>query len=77
MQEDLAAPTTLKQQTGMPLAGRCEAINERYGFPRMNQTLLRQIYRKVGIKKKAYKYKKVVTPDLAAQLPALTEQVKI
>ena len=35
----------------------------------MNSTLLRRIYRKHGIKKKVIEYKKVVTPDMEAQLP--------
>ena len=67
----------MKSQTGLSLADRCKQINDRYEFPRMNVTLLRRIYRRYGVKKKAFKYTKVVTPDLQAQLPALKEQLRL
>ena len=73
MREYITAAATLKQQTGVSLVNRCEAINAKYGFPKMNPTLLRRIYRLYGIKKKAILYKKVVTPDMEAQLPELKE----
>ena len=76
MQEYITAAATLKQQTGLSLVNRCEAINSKYGFPKMNPTLLRRIYRVKGIKKKAIQYKKVVTPDMEAQLPELKEQLR-
>ena len=69
MREHITAAETLKQQTGLSLANRCEAINNRYGFPRMNPTLLRRIYGEHGVKKKAIHLKKVVTPELQAELP--------
>ena len=37
----------------------------------MNPTLLRTIYRRRQVKKKAILHKKVIAPDLAAQLPEL------
>ena len=69
MIKHIISPATFKQQTGLSLANRCEAINERSGFPKMNPTLLRRIYRNQGIKKKAILLKKVVTPELQAELP--------
>ena len=41
MREYITAAATLKQQTGLSLVNRCEAINAKYGFPKMNPTLLR------------------------------------
>ena len=64
MQRYIVSGDTLKSHTGLSLADRCKQINDRYEFPRMNVTLLRSIYRKYGVKKKAYKYLKVITPDL-------------
>ena len=77
MQADIATPETLQRQTGMSLADRSKEINDRqYPFNKMNPTLLRNIYKKHQVKKKAILHKKVVTPDLAAQLPALKEQLR-
>ena len=61
----------------MSLTDRSVAINQRsYQFKKMNPTLLRTIYRRSCVKKKAILHKKVVSPDLAAQLPALKEQLR-
>ena len=53
MKDYITSAEILKQQTGLSLLNRCEAINNKYGFPKMNMTLLRRIYREQGIKKKA------------------------
>ena len=52
MRDYITAAATLKQQTGLSLVNRCEIINSKYDFPRMNTTLLRRIYKDHGVKKK-------------------------
>ena len=52
MREFITSAATLKQQTGLSLVNRCEIINAKYGFPKMNMTLLRRIYKEHGVKKK-------------------------
>ena len=71
MKDYITSAEILKQQTGLSLLNRCEAINNKYGFPKMNMTLLRRMYKEKGIKKKAIQYKKVVTPELEAEVQHL------
>ena len=53
MEEYVVDRETLKQQTGVSLVNRCELINQKYPFPKLNTALLRRIYRKHGVKNKA------------------------
>ena len=52
------------QQSGLSLTERCLQINNLHPFPPLGPTLLRKIYRRVGIKKKAINYNKFCKPDL-------------
>ena len=76
MEDYIVDRETLKQQTGVSLVNRCELINQKYPFPKMNTALLRRIYRKHGVKNKAIQYKKFIQPELEEQLPALIEEVR-
>ena len=51
-------------------------IEDKFSLPMMNPTVLRQLYRKHGIKNKAIKYRKFIAPDLEAQLPDMIAQMR-
>ena len=57
---------TLQKQIGLSLADRVAATQKQFKTIHMNPTLLRKIYRKFGIKKKAFRwYKTDKTHDAA------------
>ena len=71
MNDYIVSEATLLRQSGLSLVERCLQINQLHPFPTLGATLLRKIYKRAGIKKKAINYNKFCKPDMQAELPQL------
>ena len=76
MNDYIVSETTLLEQAGLSLVERCLQINRLHPFPPLNPTLLRRIYRRIGVKKKAINYNKFCKPGMEEQLPQLMKNQK-
>ena len=54
--EWLTSRSRLREQTALSLSARCQDFKRVFPTAHMNAALLRQIYRKNGIKKKKYRW---------------------
>ena len=74
----LTSASTLKNQTSLSLVDRCKHFRREFPGANMNPTLLSQVYRLHGIKKKKYKwYKAAKEQDAEKQKTLLTTMKRL
>ena len=56
----LTSPGTLRRQTSLSLGDRCQHFLRHFPHAHINPTLLRKVYRQHGIRKKKYRWTKVI-----------------
>ncbi len=59
----LTSPDTLRQHVGLSLKARCQMFHRLHPEKKINPSLLKEVYKKHGVKKKAICFKKVVRPE--------------
>ena len=75
-QEWLTSAATLSAHVGLSLKDRCKLFHRQFPERKMNETLLRKIYRLHGVKKKVIRWKKRLKANTLKKFEKLKEDLR-